>query len=210
MPAAASKNTLKSPVSEVDATGLLGLLRRETADVHRNLEQHPVLTPLTSSALTMTQYQRALLGFLSFYQQLEQRLIPTLHALGNQHYPYQPRTPLLQQDLQALGETPSAGTPVAMTMPKLTTHANLLGALYVLEGSTQGGRIIGPAVCRQLALRPDFGCRFFHLFQLNQWPQCKTLLQQEAEQTNSVAAAREIFLALQQHLDAYRTDKDPL
>ena len=50
------------------------------------------------------------------------------------------RAPLILEDLARLGFP--AQPPLCLAMPSLRTHAQLLGALYVMEGSTLGGQVI--------------------------------------------------------------------
>ena len=46
-------------------------------------------------------------------------------------------------------------------MPRLDTPARALGALYVLEGATLGGKVIEQEVGRQLGLDRSTGTAFF-------------------------------------------------
>lgn len=50
------------------------------------------------------------------------------------------RAPLILEDLAQLGFP--AAPPLCLAMPPLRTRAQLLGAMYVLEGSTLGGQVI--------------------------------------------------------------------
>jgi len=62
------------------------------------------------------------------------------------------KLPLLERDLRALGIAPCAVRPPA---PRLPDAAAALGALYVLEGATLGGRVIHRHVAGPLGLTPE-------------------------------------------------------
>lgn len=69
------------------------------------------------------------------------------------------KLPLIARDMSAL-DVPPVLMPVPPT-PRLDCAA-ALGALYVLEGASLGGRVIARQVARDLALTPDTGLAFFH------------------------------------------------
>ena len=47
-------------------------------------------------------------------------------------------------------------------MPDLATPAAIVGALYVIEGSTLGGKVIARQLAAHLGLNAAKGARFFH------------------------------------------------
>ncbi len=57
-------------------------------------------------------------------------------------------------------ETPDPAGPRPI-LPKLDTEASLLGAMYVMEGSTLGGQLIARHVTRVLGLSDGGGASFF-------------------------------------------------
>lgn len=73
------------------------------------------------------------------------------------------RAHLLADDLRHLGwdDGAIARLPAAGDLPPLRSTAEALGCLYVLEGSTLGGRIIGDHLARSLGLRPGSGASYF-------------------------------------------------
>jgi heme oxygenase len=81
--------------------------------------------------------------------------------------------------------------------------ADALGCLYVLEGATLGGQLIGRQVQRQLGLRSEHGCAFFAGYGADQTgPMWKAFSEavdaygsaQPAAQGAIVAAACDTFL----------------
>jgi heme oxygenase len=65
----------------------------------------------------------------------------------------------LAEDLRCYGLTPPDG---AWAGPSIDTDAELVGSLYVLEGSTRGGTLILRRMQRVLGIRRDRGGKFFY------------------------------------------------
>lgn len=181
---------------------LLTQLRQATRDGHRRLERHPWLAALLERDLSREHYGRLVAAFAGFYQPLEQALAPVLGLLPAGGYDFMPRTPLLLQDLQDLG----AGAPLPCRQPpsQPTGWEALLGTLYVLEGASQGGRVIAPRLAR-LGLDGDHGGRFFHLCRRRprDWPAFCELLQHQGHGARPgpvLSQACEVFDGLYRHL----------
>lgn len=67
--------------------------------------------------------------------------------------------PQLEADLRTLGITPCAVHPPA---PGALDTAAALGALYVLEGATLGGRVIHRHIAGPLGITPEHGGAYYH------------------------------------------------
>ena len=134
-------------------SGILGRLATETRTEHEAIER---VLDLTGEALTLARYRERLEWLYGFYRPVEARLhpIPGL-ALHERR-----KAPLLEVDLRAL-EAPWP-LPTCPELPPLRTAIERFGCLYVLEGATLGGRVIGRHVWRRLAITPQTGGRFFH------------------------------------------------
>jgi heme oxygenase len=120
---------------------LLSRLRLETRPYHDAVEANLFNQALTAGTVTTTETAQFLARMYGFVQPYETAL--RLHAadLGpawqlEQRY----RGPLILEDLAKLGFP--AEPPLCLAMPPLRTRAQLLGALYVIEGSTLGGQVI--------------------------------------------------------------------
>lgn len=188
---------------------LLGQLRVATHRAHQTLEQHPLLLPLTSLAMTGDEYRRVLIAFADFYRLLEPALLDDLTHLADAQgnaYRYQPRWPLLQDDLRDLGTVTDTAPSVTTVLPSTDDTGSLLGVLYVLEGATQGGRVIAPCLAGTLCLDAERGARYFHLYKQGTWQHFKALLAHYDEVLDDRAvtpSAVQVFDALYQHLDHY-------
>ena len=114
---------------------MLDRLREASRGSHDRLERR---LALLDERLDLPRYRLILCRFHAAWQGLE----PRLAALLDDPAFFEPRRrgALLAADLAALGVDPAA-IPAAPP-PALAGPASALGALYVLEGSTLGGRVI--------------------------------------------------------------------
>lgn len=121
-------------------------LRSETRPHHEALEQNAFNQALTTGTLTAA-------GTAHFLAKMYGFLVPYEAALQQHAATFSPawevsarrRAHLILEDLERSEATP--GLPLCPNMPPLHTRAQLLGAMYVVEGSTLGGQLI----TRQLA-----------------------------------------------------------
>src|SRR5579875_1326207 len=137
---------------------MLAVLRRATAASHDRLE---TMLALTDPGLTASRYRAVLARLLGFWLGWE----PAVGAaLGDEGFlAPRRRTGALLRDLEALGfdEAALAGLP-RCAPPALDGPAAALGSLYVLEGSTLGGRVLVRQFGRSLGLRDgEPGCLYF-------------------------------------------------
>ncbi len=121
---------------------ILQALRAETRPAHDALEQNSFNQALTAGTITeaaTVHFLAKMYGFLVPYeaQLRQQSLGPEWEADARQ------RAHLILSDLQQ----PASALAICPAMPPLASWPQLLGAMYVLEGSTLGGQVIA----RQLA-----------------------------------------------------------
>lgn len=153
---------------------ILEQLREQTRPAHVALEAQSLLQRLLSSGLTEAQYVQLLQSMLAFYQSLESELVPATAELLARHpdpdYRYLPRAPLLDNDCRALGcHSPGVIYPT-VKLPLDGSDAYLLGVLYVIEGSTQGGRLISRHLTHTLGVSENSGASFFNIHRRdNSW-----------------------------------------
>ncbi|MDZ7784530.1 MAG: biliverdin-producing heme oxygenase [Halioglobus sp.] len=149
---------------------MLDALRRATSSLHAETENHPLVSPLLASDPTAQQVAWLLCGFREFYALLEPALSSRVPAdLAATGYRYHPRLPLLKADIADLvGDAPVP--PGLCRDLAFLCPGNPVGILYVVEGATQGGRVIAPALASSLGTGAHRGARFFHLYTRGQWP----------------------------------------
>ncbi len=183
------------------AGNLLVELRQGTEVAHRRLEKHPLLRPLLAPTLSLEHYSRVIAAFTGFYETLEPRIMELALRIAVPGYRYEPRLPYLLEDRAVL--LPCAVTP-GYAAPEFGRDDELVGALYVLEGATQGGRVIAPWVQQKLALTESAGARYFNLYRQNSWEGFRNMVAQglhDYDSSVAAAAARATFDHLYSHLD---------
>lgn len=111
-------------------------LRDATRDDHERLESRLDILRRISDVADRGPLVRA---FLGFHAAMEAAVAPWLADLPGLAFEARRRTPVLQRDLQDLGLAP--GAPQA-GVPAPDSLGEALGLMYVLEGSTLGGRVI--------------------------------------------------------------------
>lgn len=163
-------------------------------------------------------YGAVLQGFYYYYTALEAKLLPRLDellvTLHRSEYHYVPRSPLLRRDLADLRIYPQQpDESEVLPLPAIDSPGATLGVLYVLEGSTQGGRVIAPHLAKTLGLKSNFGGRFFSLHAADNrgWLGFLQLLSTLSEEPlihePAVIAARDTFASLHPYLDAESRQK---
>ncbi len=156
---------------------ILEALKTKTSVSHYNVEVSPLLQPIGTRTLTPKNYTQILRKFYGFFQPLEAKIkqlaqieqyIPDLSARR--------KSSLLVQDLQRVtGQQVVLDLlPVCHDLPDITTINDGLGALYVMEGSTLGGKFIAKVVHETLGYTPENGLAFFSGYGAQTGPKWKT------------------------------------
>ena len=136
----------------------LEFLRKQTGKLHAQLEAS---VDLNASLGSVSTYRSLLYRYLSVYRPFEEALLSSIAELHDAtSWRYHSRVTLLERDLLALGPDFRANQPMRRpTLPKFDNPDSALGALYVVEGSSLGGKLIYREVQRAGARRP-LGSRF--------------------------------------------------
>jgi heme oxygenase len=130
------------------------LLKGYTAQLHDKLDSSPALSSLLKPALTLSDYSRTLTGFALAYESLEGDYgsLETMLGLG-QVPAYTPRLPALIHDLDALDQRTNLSRSVQVLDQKrcrIHSEWQYWGSRYVLEGATQGSKIIASQLLKHL------------------------------------------------------------
>jgi heme oxygenase len=148
----------RSAASSKTSESLREQLRRGSAAAHADLEASLDLVRRVSDRQL---FVRVLERFLGFHLAWE-------HAIRRDpafadHHAARSRLPHLRRDLAVLGRTHAeqARLPVCADAAGLAAgHAEAVGSLYVMEGSTLGGQVIGRAL-QDAAWAPRGGLTYF-------------------------------------------------
>src|SRR5690606_31769173 len=117
---------------------------------------------------TLEEYRALLTKYLGFYRAFEAYLHSGADACwpATRFYTERPRKQQwLQNDLSALGAggcLPDYATPADDFASLFPCAFSLLGAVYVIEGSMLGGRILTRHFAEILGLTPEHGLQFFN------------------------------------------------
>lgn len=120
-------------------------LKEYTAEAHHKTEQNAFPLALANDTLTINEYSHYLQKWYGYLQPLEDE-ISRRQEWKEWSFDFESRRklPLLKQDLLALGLTIEDvdNLPICTNRPELSSFAEVLGCMYVLEGSTMGGQYI--------------------------------------------------------------------
>ncbi len=123
---------------------LLARLRHETRPYHEALEQNPFNRALATDDVTAAVVERFLAKMYGFLLPYEARVQAA--ALGPEWQTIdRQRAHLIRTDL---GAARADALPQCAALPPLQSETALLGAMYVMEGSTLGGQFIGRALLK--------------------------------------------------------------
>jgi heme oxygenase (biliverdin-IX-beta and delta-forming) len=149
------------PAQTVTGGTLRAQLKAETAHLHAQIEK---VVPLLRPSLDRASYRAYLARLIGYQRPLEARLAVFCARWRDYGLDFEERRKeaLLVGDLRALGFSAAQfnGLPECAALPSLSSFADALGCLYVLEGSTLGGQIILRTVGPRLQLSPSDGLSF--------------------------------------------------
>ncbi|MER2264981.1 biliverdin-producing heme oxygenase [Methylobacterium oxalidis] len=137
--------------------GLHARLRAETAAAHEALERD---LDWEARVATLSGYRDLLARLRGFHAAYEPAIAA---ALGDEPFlAERRRLPALDADLGALGlDAAALGLLPAAAAPRLDGPAAALGALYVLEGSTLGGQVIGRRIETLHGAEAEGACAYY-------------------------------------------------
>lgn len=147
--------------SQVSPQSSLSLrLREDTAPHHRRLE---TALDLLRADLGREDYLSILRAFHDFLLPWEQSVSSVLDAPEYRDLQQRRHVWRLAQDICNLtGHAPQdLGSENCSALPELGSPAAALGSMYVIEGSTLGGQVIGAHMEKKFGFTPEHGCAYF-------------------------------------------------
>lgn len=178
-------------------------IKAATQQHHQETEK--ILVGKLKNMRSLNDYSDILKLFYGYFGGLEQktdRYNPTTLT----DYSERRKTATLANDLQVLGNTlPRKAS--NSELPTIDNHLQAFGALYVIEGSTLGGKIISKMVQQHLNITDGKGLSFFNGYGEdtgNKWQAFRQVLnniaQTTAEENAVIAAANDTFLKFKRWL----------
>lgn len=155
---------MESTLNAAATTGqsFLEKLRGATQAAHRSLEQLPLSRVIVDPSLNKEQYISYLLAMRDVHADVEQNIFPLLKDRLPDIASRQ-KTVLIDADLQHQQTTPAllSSAPITASL-QYPSKAFAWGIMYVVEGSSLGGRVILKNIQTALALDAQAGARYFN------------------------------------------------
>jgi heme oxygenase len=134
-------------------------LKQFTRPNHQQLEKM-LVTHLRSLSST-EEYVKLLQLFYSYFGGLEDKINQYIGADLLSDYSQRRKTESIVSDIKKLGGTIHAKAK-DHSLPKIENVLHAFGALYVIEGSTLGGKVISQMIAKKLNIENAAGMTFFN------------------------------------------------
>jgi heme oxygenase len=125
---------------------LIEQIRSASLTEHEKLEK--TLFPYLTNLKTKRDYRRLLHAFYGYVMPVQELISQHVNEEMMPDISQRRNAALLLQDLVALEDTERPR--LCTDLPKINSHEAAMGALYVLEGSTLGGKIIAGMIAEKL------------------------------------------------------------
>ena len=191
---------------------LADLLKQETKVNHQQLEK--LLVRQMRSIHTKEGYIELLQLFYSYFGALEEKINHFIlpHQMEEEHTFQRRKTIRLAEDIKALGGIVNEKCG-EKDLPEIRSDLEAFGALYVIEGSTLGGRVITKMMQRQMNTDSLEGFSFFNGYgddTERRWSSFKELLndqgQNDADKKLVVSTADETFAKFKKWIEKNHVD----
>ncbi|MDQ3279087.1 MAG: biliverdin-producing heme oxygenase [Bacteroidota bacterium] len=171
------------------------LVKNETEKIHADVEG--LLLPKLSAIQTTDDYAAILKMFYGYFKPVEGAIAAHVHP---EHLPdigERRNAALLLHDLCQIGHLADHPS-ICTTLPHITNTAQAFSALYVLEGSTLGGKYIAKMLAKNPAI-PNGATRFFSGYGEqtgSKWKRFLKVFNQQSDSDAMLASAIETFFYL--------------
>jgi len=145
-------------VSKKNQDVFLSNLRQKTGASHVQLEENYYSKAILDSSVTLANYQTYIARLYGVVSACENNIFPSLSLLIpdlDQRF----KAPLIVQDLKNTGFADTGNLPTFDF--EFSTQAEALGIMYVIEGSTLGGRVLYKNINQSLGLDAQNGASYF-------------------------------------------------
>jgi heme oxygenase (biliverdin-IX-beta and delta-forming) len=199
MSAANTQSTVGKPGSFID------LIRQSTADLHFQLEQTELTKKLMSETVTVENYTQYLSFMLAVVDFTEKNIFPIIGSVISDADERR-KADLIRNDLQQLPAA-AAEIPAFDLSNQNLSLPFALGVMYVVEGSSLGGRFILKHISSKLDIGPANGGSYMNGYAESTGVKWKLFLQQlerwlaehEQDAQQVIEAARHAFSAIYDH-----------
>lgn len=147
-------------VSKQDQDFFLNNLRQETADSHRKLEENEFSKSILDPDVTLRAYQTYIAKLYGVTLACEREVYPTLGSVFAD-LEQRRKSHLIIRDLIITGVSAEKAGELAVSHFEINSLAQALGVMYVLEGSTLGGKVLYKHMNKTLELDASNGASYF-------------------------------------------------
>ena len=190
-------------------------LRAATADAHERLHRHAGFAAAADGGIALPAYRRLLARLFGFHRPFEIAIGAAARFAPGVDLEKRRRSPMLEADLAALGASRAeiAEAPLCDVIAAPASAGELLGALYVIEGSTLGGVHIARALAPACASLEGGGRAFFLGYGDSHGAMWRAFLDQldaaatsDAEEARIVEGATSTFLAFERWMEDWNIE----
>ena len=182
-------------------------LRKQTAASHQKLEDNNLSRAILEADVSVADYQTYLSALYGVTLGCEKAVFPQIqHIIPDLSERF--RSQMIEKDLLATGFSASQIDALPVYTFTLSTAAEALGAMYVLEGSTLGGRMLYKHVNKTLGLTADNGACYFWGYGEHTGTMWKSFIsaftqfaQQSGQAENIIDSAIQTFTIIDHWLD---------
>lgn len=135
-------------------------LRQETAESHQQLEDNPLSKSILNPSVSVQDYRNYLAALFGVTIACEDQIFQNISHIVND-LPERYKSRLIIDDLLATGLSEAAIDALPVFQFEFSSAAEALGIMYVLEGSTLGGKILYKHIHEVLGLTPENGASYF-------------------------------------------------
>lgn len=163
--------------------------------------------PVIKNISSREQYAGLLKLFYGYYKPLQDGIDEKLDTSLLVDYEQRRRPGWILDDLETIGE-PSASIAICQNLPGIDSNAAAFGALYVMEGSSLGGKVICKTISENLGLAGVRGLKFFNSYGPETGSRWKTFLAAlhsfdgKPEEPEIIETANSTFLRFYDWLDS--------
>jgi heme oxygenase len=172
-------------------------IKEATLTNHQQVEK--LLVSKMKSMRSKQDYIDLLHIFYGYFGGLEQAIGSYINEANLADYTKRRKSEAIADDLKALGSQTQVMADTDY-LPKIINELQAFGALYVMEGSTLGGKIISQMIQKHLNISAGPGLSFFNGYgdeTMQMWEAFKLTLnntaKNEADETAIIAAANDTF-----------------
>lgn len=196
------RKRLRSSNPAHECLDLLDHLRVSSRRAHSDLERVSCVRRLLAPDQGRAEYAELLLKLHAYHHALEHALFDFGRSTPSFDYHWHSRHAALAMDLADMSEP--CRPPVSFVeLPLLVSESHAVGVLYVLEGATQGGRVIAPLLEEKFGFSASHGARYFNLHRHRSWPAFREWAQvRRCRKQEAADAACRTFTTLATHLGA--------